>query len=234
MTWTVGGGGTISATGVFAAGSTGGGSFPITASSGGITGTASVTVNVINTPPNVAIPAAATPNPAPGLTTTLSVLGTDDAGEANLTYTWATSGTPPAPVTFSANGTHAAKTVGATFTKAGSYGFQVTIRDSGNQSVTSSVTVTVNQTLTSITVSPASASVATGATQPFTATAFDQFNQALSPQPTVTWTVGGGGTISTAGVFSAGSTAGGPFPVTASSGGITGTASVTVTASAPI
>jgi hypothetical protein len=37
------------------------------------------------------------------------VLGADDAGEANLTHTWATTGTPPAEVTFSANGTNAAK-----------------------------------------------------------------------------------------------------------------------------
>ena len=170
----------------------------------------------------------------PGLTTTLSVLGADDGGEANLTYTWATTGTPPAPVTFSANGTNAAKTVGATFTKAGSYSIQVTIRDQGDLTVTSSVTVTVTPTLTSITVTPASASVATGGTQAFTATARDQFGVALSPQPAFTWAVSGGGTISATGLFTAGSTAGGPYTVTASSGGINGTASVTVTASAPI
>src|SRR6185436_14671740 len=40
----------------------------------------------------------------------------------------------------------------------------------------------------------------------------------------------GGGTISTAGLFTAGTTAGGPFTVTAASGGKTGTASLTVTA----
>ena len=39
----------------------------------------------------------------------LSVLGADDGGEPNLTYTWATTGTPPAAVTFSANGTNASK-----------------------------------------------------------------------------------------------------------------------------
>ena len=195
---------------------------------------ATLSIGGANAAPTVATPASASPNPVPGLTTTLSVLGADDRGEANLTYTWATTGTPPAPVTFSANGTNAAKTVGATFTKAGSYSFQVTIRDQGNLTVTSSVTVTVASTLTGITVIPASASVAAGGTQAFTATARDQFGAALSPQPALTWTVSGGGTISATGLFTAGSTAGGPYTVTASSGGINGTASVTVTASAPI
>jgi hypothetical protein len=91
--------------------------------------------------------------------------------------------------------------------------------------------VTVNQTLTSITVAPASATVSTGATQQFTATALDQFNAALAPQPSFTWAVSGGGTISAAGLFTAGNTAGGPFTVTATSGGVNGTAGVTVTAS---
>ena len=158
------------------------------------------------------------------------MLGADDGGEANLTYTWATTGTPPAAVTFSANGTNAAKNVVATFAKAGTYSFRVTITDQGNLTVTSTASVTVNPTLTSISVAPSSATVSTGATQPFTATAADQFSAALAPQPSFTWTVSAGGTITTAGLFMAGTTAGGPFTVTASSGGITGTASVTVTA----
>ena len=103
---------------------------------------------------------AASPSPVTGPRRMLTVLGADDNGEANLIYTWATTGTPPAAVTFSANGTNAAKTSTATFTKAGSYSFQVTIKDQGNLTVTSAVTVTVNQTLTSIVVSPASATVA--------------------------------------------------------------------------
>jgi hypothetical protein len=41
--------------------------------------------------------------------------------------------------------------------------------------------------------------------------------------------VSGGGTINSNGLFTAGSTAGGPYTVTAASGGVSGTASVTVT-----
>ena len=106
---------------------------------------------------------------------------------------------------------------------------QVTIRDAGGLSVVSSVSVTVNQTLTTITVTPASASVAINATQQFTATAVDQFNAAMSA--TYAWTVSGGGTINSSGLFTAGGTAGGPYTMTATSGGKSGTASVTVTSS---
>jgi PKD repeat protein len=197
---------------------------------GSASGSVTVTVNPpANQAPTVATAAKATPSPATGTTTVLSVLGADDGGEAALTYTWATTGTPPAAVSFSPNGTNAAKNSTATFTKAGSYSFQVTIKDAGNLTVTSSVNVIVNQTLTTITVAPTSASVNTGATQQFTATAKDQFGTNLTTQPTFSWTVSGGGTISSSGLFTAGTTAGGPYTVTAASGGKSGTASVTVT-----
>src|SRR5204863_7795348 len=130
-----------------------------------------------------------------GSTTTLSVFGADDAGEPNLTYTWATTGTPPAAVVFSTNATNAAKNTIATFTKAGSYSFQVTIKDAGGLTVTSSVNVTVNQTLTAITVSPAAVNVQTSATQQFTASAKDQFGNVLATQPAFTWSVSSGGSV---------------------------------------
>ncbi len=186
-----------------------------------------------NAAPTVATAARADPSPVAGRTATLSVLGADDGGEAGLTYTWATTGSPPAPVTFSANGTNAAKSVVATFTKVGTYAFQVTIRDGGNLTATSAVTVTVTPTTSTIMVTPASASVSTGATQAFAAAAADQFGAPLAAQPAFGWTVSGGGTVNAAGVFTAGSSAGGPYVVDASSAGVHGTASVMVTASAP-
>jgi hypothetical protein len=189
----------------------------------------SATVTVPNNAPTIATAAKATPNPVTASTTTLSVLGADDNGEANLTYTWATTGTPPAAVTFSANGTNAAKSSTATFTKAGSYNFQVTVKDQGNLTVTSAIAVTVNQTPTSIVVSPASATVNTSATQQFTAVERDQFATNLTTQPAFTWSVSGGGTINASGLFTAGTTAGGPYTVTAKSGSISGTGTVTVT-----
>ena len=53
-------------------------------------------------------------------------------------------GTPPAPVTFSPNGSNAASSTTATFSKAGSYTFKVTITDPGGQTATASVPVTVD------------------------------------------------------------------------------------------
>jgi hypothetical protein len=227
--WTVSGGGTISPAGVFTAGGTTGGPFTITAASGAKSGTATVTIS--NNPPTVATAAAASPNPVTGVTSALSVLGADDGGEGNLTYSWATTGTPPGAVTFSANGTNAAKNTVATFTKAGSYALLATITDAQSQTVTSSLTVAVNATMTSIVVTPSTAVVATNGTRAFSASAKDQFGNGLSTQPTFAWSTSGGGTITTTGVFTAGSATGGPFTVTATSGLVNGTATVTINAS---
>lgn len=91
--------------------------------------------------------------------------------------------------------------------------------------------------LTSVSVSPATATVITGGHQQFNATALDQFGQPLTTQPSFSWTVSGGGTISGQGYFTAGSTAGGPYTVTATAGtgpsAVSGTASVTVSGALP-
>ena len=60
--------------------------------------TNTISMTVAPAPPTVATAAAASPSPVTGLTTALSVLGADDAGESNLTYTWSTTGTPPVAV----------------------------------------------------------------------------------------------------------------------------------------
>ena len=183
-----------------------------------------------NQPPTIATPAAASPNPTTGTTTNLSVLASDDAGEATLTYTWAVTTKPagaPDP-TYSVNGTNAAKNTIATVSQAGTYTFQVTARDAQNLTTTSSTTVTVNPALTTITVTPSTATVAPGATAQFSASATDQFGASFAPQPAFTWSVSGGGTMDPSGLFTADSSGGGPFTVTASSGATSGTASVSV------
>ncbi|HTL51093.1 MAG TPA: hypothetical protein VL860_00815, partial [Planctomycetota bacterium] len=208
------------------------GPFTVTATSGAKTGTASVTVTALpNAAPAVATAATASPSPVTGTTTVLSVLGADDAGEPALIYTWSSVG--PAAVTYTLNGTNASKNTTATFTKAGAYTFTATIRDAGALTVTSSVAVTVNQSLTTITVSPASPSVVALSTQNFTASGKDQFATAMAVAPVFSWSVSGGGTIGAAtGIYTAGAFAGGPFTVTATSGAKSGTASVTVTGGA--
>ena len=109
-------------------------------------------------------------------------------GESALTYTWATTGTPPAAVDFSANGSNAAKSTIATFSKAGTYNFQVTISDPLGNSITSSVSVTVQQTPQSASISPATASITAGGTQQFTLIGQDQFGKAFTiTDPSVSW-----------------------------------------------
>ena len=182
-------------------------------------------------PPTVVTPASAAPNPVTGTTTNLSVLGSDVTGESNLTYIWSSL----AGVSYSANTSNAAKNTTAAFTQAGSYAFQVVIVDTSSLQVTSSTNVTVNQTLSSITVSPSTVTVQVKGTHGFTAKALDQFNQPMAAQPaSFSWSVSGGGVISSTGAFTAGSTAGGPFNITATANGVTSLpAQVTVTAAAP-
>src|SRR6185436_17828649 len=68
-------------------------------------------------------------------------------------------------------------------------------------------------------------------TQQLTSAAYDQFGGTYSVQPTVAWSVNGGGSISASGLFTAGSTGGGPFIVTATASGKSGSASVMVNSS---
>lgn len=94
--------------------------------------------------PTVAMAASANPSTVTADRTALSVLGDDDGGEAALVYTWTSSG--PAPVSFSPNGTNAAKQTTATFSRAGTYVLTAGIRDGANQVTPSDVTVIVAQT----------------------------------------------------------------------------------------
>ena len=139
-------------------------------------------------PLKVATPAAAT---EPTTTTALlTVLGAETGvAESTLTYTWVTTGTPPAAVNFgAANGTNAGKSETATFTKAGTYNFLVTITDATGASTTSATSLTVAQALTAVVVTPATTSVGELGTQAFSATANDQFGTALATQPSsFTW-----------------------------------------------
>src|SRR5207245_4343925 len=140
----------------------------------------------------------------------------------------------PSGVTFGANGINAAKNSTATFTKFGTYTFQVTVADQDGVTVTSAVVVTVDQHATSVTVSPGSATIDPNATQAFAATLKDQFGNAMTSQPAFGWTAGGG-SIDPSGLFTAGASGGGPFTVTATDpgSGLQGTASVTIQNDAP-
>lgn len=88
--------------------------------------------------------------------------------------------------------------------------------------------------LTTVVLTPTSASLIEGQTRQFTAQGYDQFGAAMAA--TFTWSVvAGGGTISSSGLFTAGGVVGSfPSTVKATSGGISGYASITVTAQIPV
>jgi len=96
-----------------------------------------------NKPPTVARAASASANPVSGAMTALSVLGADDGGEPNLTYTWSCTG--PAAVKFGVNGPNRARNTTARFPSAGRYTLRVTIADTGGLAATGSLVVTVNR-----------------------------------------------------------------------------------------
>ena len=190
--------------------------------------TLAVTAASTNVAPSVAAPASASPGAVTDTTTMLSVLGDDDGGEGNLTYTWSTTSAPSgaAAPTFNVNGTNAAKQATVTFGKAGTYTFTAKITDADGLSVTSDVTVVVNSMASGVAVSPANATLALGTTQQFSAAAVDQFGAALATQPTFTWKTTAG-SISAKGLFTAPKKAG-SATITAVSGSIQGTTTVTV------
>jgi hypothetical protein len=131
-------------------------------------------------------------------------------------FNWSVSGGG----SINSSGLFTATTVGTNFTVTAA---------SGGINGTASVSVTAAPpVLTSIQVTPASASVPNGGTQQFSATGYDQNNNPMNPQPAFSWSVSGGGSINSSGLFTA-TTVGTNFTVTAASGGINGTASVSVT-----
>lgn len=228
FTWSVTTGiGSVNASGRYSSPAASG-SASVQAASGSVHGTASVTIN--NATPTVAQAAAANANPVTGTSTALTVLGADDGGESNLTYTWGAL----ANVSYSGttNGTNASKNITANFSTAGNYNLTVTITDSGGLFVTSSVMVNVQQTPTGVIVMPASVTVAPGASQQFSATATDQFGNAIT-SPTFNWSITGtGNSINGTGLATLGLTPG-AYTVTAALGSASNTASVTV-AVAPV
>jgi hypothetical protein len=165
-------------------------------------------------PPTVAEPA----RPQYGYietSTPVSVLGADDGGESLLTYTWSSQG-GPAPVSFTPNGTNAAKNSDATFAAAGNYQLLVTIRDGSGQTVVSSIGVYVTPRMTSARIEPANAVLAAGGSQQLVARGYDQFGGLIGSSDEglgTSWYPSSGGTINDSGVLRSDSVAGGPHTI---------------------
>jgi hypothetical protein len=118
----------------------------------------------------------------------------------------------------------------ATSLASGIHQTAVTVSAAGMQSVSYTVklTMTAPPVLATITVTPVNASVEPGKTLQFIAKGLDQFNNPF-PLSGIQWRVSGGGTINgSTGLFGAGTKVGGPYTVTAASGGLEGTATLQV------
>ena len=143
-----------------------------------------------------------------------------DGSTASVAVNWTATGG-----TISSSGLYTAGSV------AGNYQVVATQQD-GSISKAAAVTLTAAPpVLTSITVAPATISLAPGATQQFAATG--HFSGGGTGSVAVTWTATGG-TVSPGGIYTAGATVG-PYVVTATAtgGSIAGTAAVTITAAPP-
>ena len=221
-TWSVvAGGGTISSSGVFTAGTTPG-TFTSTvkATSGDLSSTA--TVNVI---PGPLATIVVTPNPvsmAIGTTQQFTAVGKDASGNiVQITPTWSVVAGGGA---VNGTGVFTAGTVVGTFAN--------TIQaSSGGINGTATVTETAGS-LATIVVTPNPITLNAGLSQQFTAVGRDASGNVVAITPV--WSVvNGGGAIGGSGLFTAGTTPG-TFSntVKAASGTISGTATVTVTAGA--
>lgn len=156
-----------------------------------------------------------------GAPATFNVRGLDQFGQVVLPQpdiSWSVSTKPDgAAMTLNQTGNQLA----ISFERAGSYGLVASVNG-----LQTSFSINIAQRLSSIQLTPGAVSLETGATQQFAASLLDQFDRAMSTQPTVTWSATGG-TISSSGLYTAGNNPG-TFVVTAKSGTLTKTASVTL------
>ena len=161
-----------------------------------------------------------------GLDTKLTARGFDQFNQLLLTQpdvTWSVVSSPTGPgATREQTGNDAT----FTFQRAGVH----SVRASAG-GVQLNVSINVLQTVTSLSVTPGTASIQTNATQQFRYQTLDQFGQTIAAQPSAVWSTTGG-TISSSGLLTAGTKAG-TFRVTAKVGLLLATASIEVTAPAP-
>jgi trimeric autotransporter adhesin len=218
---------TVSQTGVVSAVSTG--SAAITATSGGLSAAATITVltsggggpvpvaNVAVTPSSSTIQA--------GGNVQLTATTRDNGGNVLVgrVVTWASSN--PSVATVSATGAVAAVTAGAAVITASSEGI--------NGSATITVTTPPPAPVATVVVMPGSVSINVGGTAPLTATTKDAQGTTLTGR-TVTWASSDQAvaTVSAAGVVTSVSV--GAAVITATSEGVNGSATVTVTTPPPV
>ena len=141
-----------------------------------------------------------------------------NSGAATLTNTWSVLQSPVNSI----GGYFSTFDGGSFYAGAlGTYILQLTVTNSDGLFSTGTVTINFPVTLTTMTAVATSPLVFTGATEQFAVQAFDQFTQPMTAPNNVTWKVlSGGGSITSAGLFTAPNTAG-LTEIQATSGSIT-------------
>jgi ABC-type uncharacterized transport system auxiliary subunit len=194
VTWTATGG-TISSSGLYTAG-TAGGTYRVIAVQQG--GTKSDTSQVTIVPPPSALSLVLTPR--------LDTLRSGQTVQYSVAVSWSDGQSHASTVTFTAGG--GAITTGGLYTAGSALGaFHVVATCSCSLSDTATVVVAAPSapTLTALVLNPSSVSLRAGGTQQFTVAG--SWSDGSSAAPAVTWTATGG-TITTSGLYTAGSTAG--------------------------
>ncbi len=184
-----------------------------------------------NSAPFIVTAAQANESPVTSDKTLLSVRAGDrEDPEKFLNYSWSVESAPlGAIVQFSNNGNNTAKNTEVQFDRDGTYVFAVAVSDSDGLATQTTVTVSVVRTLDQLTIVPSMLSVQAGNTFDFNAVALDQFGTAVD-QTGIVWSVSGGDSIDSAGVFNAQTV--GTYIVTVQLLGRSDVASVMVTAEA--
>ena len=229
-TWSVtAGGGTITSTGLYTAGTTAG-TFTVSVTCSGITATASVIVS-----PGALLTITVTPNPVTlviGATQTFTAVGRDASGNVVvINPSWSvTAGGGSIP-----NGTTG---LTAPFTAGNTTGtFPNTVRATQGAIFGTATVNVIAGPLFAITVTPNPDTLAVGAQQQFTAVGKDAGGNVVPIPPPLVWSVVdplAGTIISTSGLFTAGTTPNTyPNTIKATSGAISGFATVIVTAAPP-
>jgi hypothetical protein len=201
------------------------GTATITATQGGVSGVATLTVGSGITLVSIAVTPSA-PTITTGHTQQFVATGTySDASTANITstVTWA-SGTT-AVATINATGLASGLTAGTT---------AITAALGGVTSPSDTLTVTAAVTVTSVAVTPANPSIHTGTQQQFVATATFSDASTLVVTNTSTWASGTPtvATVNTTGLATAVSV--GSSTIGATYSGVTGSTTLTVTSPSPI
>jgi hypothetical protein len=211
-------GGTITAGGLYTAGSTAGSFRVIAVQQGGtLADTSAVTITV-----PVATLTSLTLSPA------TASLQTGTTRQFSVAGTWSDGSTTAPAVTYSATG--GTITAGGLYTAGSTAGsFRViAVQQGGTLADTSAVTITASTaTLTSLSLTPASASLQTGTTQQFSVAG--TWSDGSTTTPAVTYSATGG-TITAAGLYTAGSTVGSFRVIAVQQGGtLADTSAVTIT-----